>query len=282
MPTLALVSLTPLTTMTSAVSRQMMMVSRKGSMSAAKPCDMGSLVRTVACAMGAEPMPASFANAARRNPWISAPMTPPATASRHEGFAHDGGERRQDVGVVRGEHDEAGHDVQQAHERRELVGPLHDALHAAEQHDADPDRDHAAEHECLVEARDLAHLRIGLADLEDGDRTADGGHAEKAREKLAEPRHADAAERLGHVVHRAAGHRAVGAHAPVFHGQRHFGELEAHAEEAGEHHPQRGAGPAERHRHRDAADAAEAHGAGHRGAQRLERRWLRRDARVLE
>ena len=80
MPTLALVWYTPLTTITSAVSRQMMMVSRNGSMSAAKPCDMGSLVRTVACAMGAEPTPASLANAARRNPWISAPITPPATA----------------------------------------------------------------------------------------------------------------------------------------------------------------------------------------------------------
>ena len=84
----------------------------------------------------------------------------------------------------------------------------------------------------------------------------------------------DAAQRLGHVVHGAAGHGAVRAHAPVFHGQRDFGELEAHAEEAGEHHPERGAGPAERDGHRDAADAAEAHGAGHRRAQRLERRRL--------
>ncbi len=50
-------------------------------MSAAKPCDMGSPVRTVACAMGAEPMPASFENDARRNPWINAPSAPPATAS---------------------------------------------------------------------------------------------------------------------------------------------------------------------------------------------------------
>ncbi len=50
-------------------------------MSAANPCDMGSLVRTVACAIGAEPSPASLANAARRKPWMSAPTTPPATAS---------------------------------------------------------------------------------------------------------------------------------------------------------------------------------------------------------
>jgi hypothetical protein len=42
---------------------------------------MGSFVRTVACAIGAEPRPASFANAARRKPAISAPTTPPATAS---------------------------------------------------------------------------------------------------------------------------------------------------------------------------------------------------------
>ena len=58
----------------------MITVSRNGSISAAKPCDMGSLVRTVACAIGAEPRPASLANDARRNPWMSAPITPPATA----------------------------------------------------------------------------------------------------------------------------------------------------------------------------------------------------------
>ena len=81
MPSAALVWYTPVTMTTSAVSRQMITVSRNGSMSAAKPCDMGSWVRTVAWAMGAEPSPASLANAARRKPWINAPITPPVTAS---------------------------------------------------------------------------------------------------------------------------------------------------------------------------------------------------------
>jgi hypothetical protein len=81
MPSLGLVRYTPLTTTTRAVSRQMMTVSRNGSMSAAKPCDIGSCVRTVACAMGADPRPASLAKAARRKPWMSAPIMPPATAS---------------------------------------------------------------------------------------------------------------------------------------------------------------------------------------------------------
>jgi hypothetical protein len=129
------------------------------------------------------------------------------------------------------------------------------------------------EHERLIEAGDGAHLRIGLAHLEDGDRATDRGHAEESCEELAEARQADPARALRARSTRATGHRAVSAHAPVFHGQRHLGELEAHAEETGEHHPQRGAGTSERHRHRDAADAAQAYGTGHRGAQRLE--WRR-------
>ena len=110
---------TPLTTTTSAVSRQMMTVSRNGSISAAKPCDMGSLVRTVACAIGAEPMPASFANERRGGIPGSARRRrrPPPRPARTR-FAHDGGERAGDVREVGAQHDEAGDDVQQAHERR--------------------------------------------------------------------------------------------------------------------------------------------------------------------
>ena len=61
----------------------------------------------------------------------------------------------------------------------------------------------------VLEARDGLELRIGLADLEDRQRAAHRRHAEESREKLAETRHADAAERHGYVVHRAAGDRAV-------------------------------------------------------------------------
>ena len=66
---------------TSAVMVQITTVSMNGSSSETKPSVIGSLVRTAECAIAAEPTPASFENAARRKPWISAPTMPPATPS---------------------------------------------------------------------------------------------------------------------------------------------------------------------------------------------------------
>ena len=66
-------------TMVSAVMRQTTIVSRNGSRSATKPSDTGRRVLTAECAIGAEPMPASFENAARWKPTTMVPKMPPAT-----------------------------------------------------------------------------------------------------------------------------------------------------------------------------------------------------------
>ncbi len=42
------------------------------------PSRTGSLVVAAACAIGAEPTPASLLKAERRRPWISTPTNPPA------------------------------------------------------------------------------------------------------------------------------------------------------------------------------------------------------------
>ena len=71
----------PVMMITSAVMVQMTTVSMNGSSSDTKPSVTGSLVRTALWAIAAEPMPASFEKAARRKPWIRAPMAPPTTPS---------------------------------------------------------------------------------------------------------------------------------------------------------------------------------------------------------
>ena len=53
----------------------------KGSHRATRPSVSGSSVRTLAWAMGADPMPASLENAARRKPCRITPSTPPCTPS---------------------------------------------------------------------------------------------------------------------------------------------------------------------------------------------------------
>ncbi len=67
--------------MARAVIVQMTTVSMKGSNRATKPSETGRRVLTAECAMGAEPRPASFENAARCRPTISTPKKPPVKAS---------------------------------------------------------------------------------------------------------------------------------------------------------------------------------------------------------
>ncbi|MPN35502.1 hypothetical protein SDC9_183000 [bioreactor metagenome] len=62
---------------TKAVIVQITTVSIKGSSSATYPSVTGCCVLTVEWAMAAEPIPASFENAALLNPIIITPMTPP-------------------------------------------------------------------------------------------------------------------------------------------------------------------------------------------------------------
>jgi hypothetical protein len=85
---------------TSAVMVQITTVSMNGSSSDTKPSVIGSLVRTAEWAMAAEPMPASFEKAARRKPWMIAPMMPPATPEPGEGAGEDLAEGPADHVVV--------------------------------------------------------------------------------------------------------------------------------------------------------------------------------------
>ena len=70
----------PVITMTSAVIVQTTIVSMNGSSSATMPSREGWGTLAAACAMAAEPMPASFENAARWNPTTSTPRNPPPIA----------------------------------------------------------------------------------------------------------------------------------------------------------------------------------------------------------
>ncbi len=56
----------------------------------------------------------------------------------------------------------------------------------------------------------------------------------------------------------------------VEHGQGDFGELDRHAEDAHDPHPENGTGTTERDRERDAPDIAQADGGGERGGKCLE------------
>ena len=73
----------PVMITTSAVMVTMTIVSMNGSSSATTPSETGSSVLAAACAIGAEPCPASFENRPRRTPHMSvtrnAPTPVPAT-----------------------------------------------------------------------------------------------------------------------------------------------------------------------------------------------------------
>ena len=59
---------------------QITTVSINGSSSATNPSEAAYFVFTAACAMDAEPAPASLENAARLNPVINTPSNPPSPA----------------------------------------------------------------------------------------------------------------------------------------------------------------------------------------------------------
>ena len=65
---------------TNAVMVQITTVSIKGSKSATRPSEAGNFVFTAEWAIDAEPAPASFENAALRNPVINTPNKPPSPA----------------------------------------------------------------------------------------------------------------------------------------------------------------------------------------------------------
>ena len=72
---------TPVVTITSAVIVQITTVSMNGSSNETIPSVAGSLVLTAECAIGADPIPASFEKTALLKPKIKTPKNPPVTPS---------------------------------------------------------------------------------------------------------------------------------------------------------------------------------------------------------
>ncbi len=75
----------PVTTITNAVNEQIIIVSTNGSNEATKPSCTGCSVLAAACAIGADPWPASFENKPRLTPIVivlikTAPANPPVAA----------------------------------------------------------------------------------------------------------------------------------------------------------------------------------------------------------
>ena len=190
-----------------------------------------------------------------------------------EGRAEDLGEGRADVASVAEDDDEGEDDIEDAHDRDELLGHRADTLDAAEEDHADQARDHKAENEVqqlplpfcrgdegvdgVVERADDGVDLRHVADAEGGDGRE---HAEQ---------HADPlpvlAEAILDVVHRAADPVALGVTFPVLDGECDLGILDDHAEQRREPQPEHRAVAAEGDGLRGADDIA---GADRRGQRR--------------
>jgi hypothetical protein len=118
----------------------------------------------------------------------------------------------------------------------------------------------------------LACLGEGLVGLEHvpADRTEE---EERDGEDDRQPARGDRAETLERdrkVAERSSGHGAVLVHLAVLHPQRALDELRAHAEQAGDDHPERGPRAADGDCHTDSGYVPEPDGAGHGRGERLE------------
>ena len=119
----------------------------------------------------------------------------------------------------------------------------------------------------------MGNLRIGLVGLEHvaaAEAPADAHQCEEDGEQATEATESDLCEPGAQVVHRATGDVSVGADDAVFLAEGALGELGAHAEDAGEHHPHHGPRSPHRHCEADAGDVAESDGGGERRRERLE------------
>ena len=156
-----------------------------------------------------------------------------------------------------------GEQIEGDHDGDEPAGHGADALHTADDHHAYQD----GQHDATDNARDAKVLLGDVADVPGLEHVAAGGggnqerQAEHASEQLAGPDEAriHALEPLACNPHGAAVRviRIVGV--AIQHGQRHFGELDGHAEEPHDPHPEHGSGTAERDRQGHAADVAQPH-----------------------
>src|SRR5690606_35217013 len=144
-------------------------------------------------------------------------------------------------------------------------GDLADALHATDDDEPDEDREANAEGDlspgALEEGQDVRGLRVALVGLEHvaaAEAPADAEDREEDGERPAEPVEASLAEADVEVAHRSAEDAAVVVLLAVGHREGALGELGRHPEEAGDDHPEDGAGAALVHGHGDARDVAEA------------------------
>jgi hypothetical protein len=126
--------------------------------------------------------------------------------------------------------------------------------------------------EAVLASGHLTCLGEGLVGLEHV--PADGTEEEERDgEDDRQPARRDRAETLERdrqVAERSAGDGAVLVHLAVLHTERALDELRAHAEQAGDDHPERGARAADGDRHTDSGDVPEPDGAGHGRGERLE------------
>ena len=196
-----------------------------------------------------------------------------------EGAAQDAPEGGRNGPEV-GQNDPQGtEDVDAHHEGDNLVRHLGDGLDAAKNDHADDARHHGAEDPPLsvekagLAAGDRDELLGGLIDLHHvaaSEGTANAGDGEQGREDLAEAGVALLGEAVTQVVHRTTRDRAVGILSAVLQAERALHELTAHAEQAGDDHPEGRAGATEGHRHGHTGNVADAHRAAQGRGQRLE------------
>ena len=66
--------------------------------------------------MAAEPMPASFENAARWNPRINTPINPPVTPSGSERMGENGTDGKWNFVCIHGQNDQGADQVEYRHE----------------------------------------------------------------------------------------------------------------------------------------------------------------------
>ena len=172
------------------------------------------------------------------------------------------------------EHVDGGSKIDGDHEWHERSRHPADPVNAAENHQADDDRQRNARNDVGYTEVKLGHVAHvpGLEHVAAGDHRDQQRDAEQAADQLAEfllPGRA-IAERLADDPHRAAV-RIVGvAGIPVEHCQRDFDGLERHAEETDHPHPEHRARSAQADGERHTADVAETNRRRQRGRQRLE------------
>jgi hypothetical protein len=205
------------------------------------PCSTGFVVRAAACAIGADPSPASL----------------------------DQRQRPRYLGGMGEEHVGAGGQVGQGHERDQRRGRARDAPHPAKHH-----RGGQHEQPCrrpVLGNRQARGQRVshrvglyGVADAETGHRAEDCEG--RSQRRPARPQTAT------DVVHRAAAVARQGVQLAIGHGADGFGVLRGHADQRRHPHPGQRAGATEGDGRGHAGDVARAHRRRQRRHQGLKRR----------